>query len=179
MIETQKSRIVVSGRARLTAFEPGVISGLMAGGKSFWEAYHSAVRRGAARKVVTAHNLDANVGLQFVARRITGEESSGLGYLAIGTGTTAPLSTDTELETETARRALVECKQSDLYFYSTVFFLASECSVHVTEGGVFGGVSASLTANSGLLLARFLLDFDNTVTQYDLTIQHTGELEAG
>ncbi len=176
MIEV-KSEVRVSGRVRVCGFEPGVISGLMKIGMSLAKAVDYARKAGLARREIEMPNLVTTAGRAFIARRITGEETIGLTYLALGTGTTAPAAGDTQLATEAVRALLTECAQGDAYFYSSVFLLASQCSIYIKEGGLFGGAAASAAANSGSMLCRFLLDYDNSVDQYDLTVQHTGEVK--
>lgn len=172
-----RSQITVTGKVRLSAFKPGAIQGLLAQGCTLAEAIHKARVLGFENYSFETANLVTNVGKQFIARRITGEEPTGLTYLAIGTGATAPAGSDIKLVSESKRKLLTECIQVDVFFYSTVFLLAPECSIFIKEGGIFGGVSASAAANSGYLLARFLLVFDNSSLKQDLTIQHTGEVQ--
>jgi hypothetical protein len=172
------STISVSGDVKIKAFQPGLIGSLLASGMSLGKAILYARERGALYDECEYKNLDTNVGLQFICRRISGEETVGLTYLAVGTGDTDPTAADTTLETEVLRKALVECKQGDVYFYSSTFLLAAESAYHIKEGALFGGVDATATADSGIMLARFLLDYDNSADPKDLTIQHTGKLEA-
>jgi hypothetical protein len=170
------SQISVKGRVRLSGFVPGVIPEMMSRGLTLDQAIKKARAMGLETQSFETPNLVTSIGKQFIARRITGEELTGLTYLAIGTGVTAPALSDIKLVTESIRKALTECEQGDAYFYSTVFLLAAECSIYIKEGGIFGGASATAAADSGYLLARFLLDFDNSSLQQDLTIQHTGEV---
>jgi hypothetical protein len=166
----------VEGMVTVSAFKPGVIGRLMGFGMPLREAIQIATHAGRMKHQVKMHNLTTTSGRQFIARRISGQESAGLTYIAFGTGTTAPVVSDTQLVTETLRKALTECTQGDIYVYSSVFLLASECSFYIREGGLFGGMAASLTANSGSMLCRFLVGYDNSVDQDDLTIQHTGKV---
>ena len=165
------------GRVRVCGFEAGVIAYLMSErALTLREAMVEAERLGAMRSELHTHNLETTAGRQFVGRRISGEESVGLAYLALGTGITTPVMSDTQLGSETIRKVLTECYQGDVYVYSSVFFLASECSFNIQEAGIFGGAAASAAANSGSMLCRFLIGNNNTVNQYDLTIQHTAEV---
>ena len=169
-------QVKASGRVRLSAFPPGLLQQMMDKGLSLNRAIHLARYLGREIVSVETENLVTTVGKQFIARRITGEEITGLTYMAVGTGTATPAVTDVALDTETLRKLLTECEQGDANFYSSVYLLASECSFYLKEGGLFGGAAASAAADSGSLLCRFLLDFDNTTLQQDLTIQHTGEV---
>ena len=174
-IET-KDEIVLAGKVTLSAFQPNAIARLLGYGFTLNDAIREARMLGLERRRVESTNLVTTVGKQFISRRITGEEMTGLTYMAVGTGTTDPAVSDIALETETLRKLLTECEQGDANFYSTVYLLASECSFYLKEGGLFGGAAAGAAADSGSLLCRFLLDFDNTTLQQDLTIQHTGEV---
>lgn len=176
MIDSGVSVVTVKGRVCLSAFQPGVIGGLLAQGCSLAQAIKKARGMDLETYRLEVPNLVTNVGKQFMARRITGEEGTGLTYLALGTGITAPAVNDTMLASESVRKLLTECEQGDQNFYSSVYMLASQCSFAIKEGGLFGGALATAAANSGAMLARFLLDFDNSVLQQDLTIQHTGEI---
>lgn len=173
----EKNEIRITGKVKVCAFEPGVMGALLGMGMTLREAMASAKREKVLVFEHETHNLVTTIGKQFIAKRITGAESGGLAYLALGTGSTAPALTDTKLVAETARKALTECYQSGVYFYSSVFLLGSECTFYIKEGGLFGGALATATADSGTLLSRFLLDEDNSVNGYDLTIQHTGEIK--
>lgn len=171
------SVVKVRGFVSLCAWERGVIPWLKGRGMTLREAVQFARGAGYAKRVIDTPNLVTTAGKAFIARRITGEETIGLMYMAIGTGTTAPAVSDVKLQTETLRTLLTECVQGDAFFYSSVFLLAADCSIHIKEGGLFGGALATATQDSGSLLCRFALDFDNSVDQYDLTIQHTGEVK--
>jgi hypothetical protein len=149
---------------------------MLARGMTLHDAIEEAKAAGCLRREIKVKNLVTTVGRQFISRRITGQETVGLQYAAIGTGTTAPAISDTTLVSESLRKVLTECYQGDVYFYSTVYLLASECSFYIKEGGLFGGVLATATAGTGSMLARFLVDCDNSVDQEDLTMQHTGEI---
>ncbi|MHC1739722.1 MAG: hypothetical protein AB9897_01280 [Anaerolineaceae bacterium] len=167
----------VEGRVKICAFEAGLIPYLMVRHElTLNGAIAMAMGMNAAKYVHKMHNLTTNVGRQFIARRISGQETAGLKYLAIGTGTAAPSALDTQLGSESLRKVLTECYQGDNFIYSSIFLLASECSFYLKEGGLFGGAAAVATANSGTLLCRFAIDEDNTTAQDDLTIQHTGEM---
>lgn len=173
IIKIASDDVYLSGRVKLSAWRPGVISYLMDKGMSLDEAMGMARHLGALDHEIETHNLTTTIGLQFSARLWSKEELVGLQYFAIGTGTTPPTINDSALANEYMRKVLTECYQGDIHVYSTVFLLASECSIHIKEGGLFGGAAALSTPGSGYLVCRFLLDDDNSVNQFDLTLQHT------
>lgn len=162
------------GIVTVCGWEPGAIGGLLAMGLSLRDAMASAKRAGALQCVQKMHNLTVSVGKQYMGKFLAGTESTGLRYLAIGTGTTTPALADTQLVSESYRQLLTECTQERMYVYSSAFLLASACSFYIKEGALFGGAEAGAAANSGYMLCRFLLDHNNTTAKQDLTFQHTG-----
>lgn len=165
----------IEGYVTLRAYRGGTLAPLIRKGLSLEEI--EKIARPQLRDLRQVKNLTVTTGKRFIAARIAGTETVGLSYFAFGTGTTTPAISNSQLATETLRKALTECFQSDNYVLSSVFLLASECTFYIKEGGLFGGSYASLTADSGSMLCRFLLDYDNSVTAYDLTVQHTGEVK--
>lgn len=171
------SKFFIEGHVKMCAFEPGVIGKLISQGLTLNAAISAAKAGHYLAHEKENHNLDTTIGKEFIAKLIAGDDAVGLQYLAIGTGIAAPTINDTKLGSESLRKLLTECYQGATFFYSSCYVLASECSFHITEGGLFGGTLATATADSGSLLCRFLLDEDNSVNQYDLTFQHTGEVK--
>lgn len=110
-------------------------------------------RLGERRKVFK--NLACNAGrtalLNFIA---SAGGSTGITYFAVGTGTTAPLATDTQLGTEVFRKAITSTTISGNQILISTFFLAAEGNFSYTEAGPFGGASATSTANTGTLYAH-------------------------
>lgn len=175
IINTQNDIVSSSGSVKLCAFTPGLIPKLMQSGMNLREAMATAKEKGDLHHVVETHNVITTVGRQLLARRMSGQETVGLAYMAIGTGTTTPVISNTQLGSESLRKVFTECYQGDVYLYSSVFFLASECSFFIKEGGLFGGAAAIASANTGSLFCRFLVGEDNSVNRFDLSIQHTTE----
>lgn len=100
-------------------------------------------------------NLACNAGrtalLNFIA---SAGGSTGITYFAVGTGTAAPLATDTQLGNEVFRKAVSSTTVSGNQILISTFFLAAEGNFSYTEAGPFGGTGASGTANSGTLYAH-------------------------
>jgi hypothetical protein len=171
-------KVSFEGLVQVRAFTPGLVPSLMAKGMPLRDAMAEAERLGGLQYVHKTHNLVTTAGRHFMAKRLSGEETAGITYMAIGTGTAAPVISDTQLGSESLRKPLTECYQGDVFMYSSIFLIASECSFFIKEGGLFGGSLATATANSGSLFCRFLIGEENTVNQFDLSIQHTTEVKA-
>jgi len=96
-------------------------------------------------------NLIVNAGKAQVAGLIGAVVSGAFGYVAVGTGTTAPASTDTALQSEVARvastntRVTTNVTNDTLQLQATFNFTASYA---ITEAGIFNASSG------GVLLAR-------------------------
>ncbi len=105
---------------------------------------------------------------------------TGLSYCALGTGATAVVAGDVELDVETSRKQITYRARSVGTLDIRTFFIASECSVNLKEVGLFGA-SATGAANSGIMFSRSLLSaggFDNSAGLYDVTIAWTITLSA-
>ena len=88
-------------------------------------------------------------------------------FFAIGTGNSSPTTANTRLDTEVFRKAITTYTNGttgevlvDVYVAPT-----DAVGVVIAEVGIFGGSSASSTANSGVLLARGLYSHTKTNTE--------------
>lgn len=158
----------IAGILTIRSYRKGVIQSLLDSGLSLHEAIDQAV----PESEVTEHNLVTTLGKALVGKLLTGQESTGITYVALGTGTTAPAVGDTQLVTEVTRKALVDKVVSGGTITLSVFFLASECTYSIQEVGFFGAQATS-TANSGTLFSRVLKAQDNSAGLSDLTFQYT------
>ncbi len=87
-------------------------------------------------------------------------------YLALGTGTTAPANTNTQLQTEIFRTAILSQSEPITGEVNSLFqVLSTEAVATIEEIGIFGGAAAGGTANSGTLLARVLWHHVKTNTE--------------
>jgi hypothetical protein len=78
-------------------------------------------------------------------------------YLALGTGSTAVTDTDTQLDTEIFRTPVSVQTDVDTGEILTEFLvLDSEAVATIEEIGIFGGSTASASADSGTLISRIL-----------------------
>ena len=119
-------------------------------------------------------NLIPTVGRAAIASWLTNSSptpaSMRLNYTALGTGTTAPANGDTQLQTETFRKAIASETNSNNIAYATAFYTAPEVSGTFKEAGIF--MNATGTANSGTLFSRVAIDITKTTSQ-TLTIDYT------
>lgn len=110
-----------------------------------------------------AHNTNVVVdaGLTLIANRISNASpTSGclVNYIAVGTGTNAPNASDTQLQTENARKAVLSRTNSaTVAAISTTFGAGEVPNSTIKELGLF--IDATGTANSGTLLARVADNF--------------------
>jgi hypothetical protein len=171
----EKKQTAIKGACTLMAFEPGIIEGYLEKGHNLDEAIGLALYYGKCQQSIKVDNLVVNNGLGMMASLLIGE-SSPLSYHAIGTGTTTPAATDTQLTTEVSRRAITyKITSGDTVIVQT-YFLAALCTYNLKEGGVYGG-SASASANSGTLFSHYLLAFDNTAGLSDLIFLYEVEMQ--
>jgi len=89
---------------------------------------------------------------------------------------TAPALGDTQLTTETARKAITSRTRSGNVVTFSTFFTAAESTYNIKEAGVFGHSTASAAANSGVLASHWLVSFDNSGGLYDITLDLTWSL---
>jgi len=118
-------------------------------------------------------NLIVNSGKERVAKLIAegvGTGLTGFSYLALGTGTTAPVATNTSLETEVTRElATVGYEASYKATFEKTFDFGTGESYSITEAGV--GDSASATGDT--LLDRFVFSAKSVDVDTDLYVKVT------
>lgn len=96
-------------------------------------------------------------------------------YIAVGTGTNAPADTDTTLQTETARKAVLSRSTSDdVGAISTTFNAGDIPTSTLKEIGLFIDSTATATADTGVLLSRVAVDLavtalDSVFIDYRIT----------
>ena len=105
-------------------------------------------------------NLIPTVGLTAFAAQMSGDNTTNIGdnlYIAVGSNVTAPLAGDTQLGTETTRKAAGSTSFSAGIASIAVFFAATEATGTHREFGLFGdgnAATASGAANSGILFSH-------------------------
>lgn len=101
----------------------------------------------------------------------------GWGYLAIGTDPTPAAFNQHQLIAEAARKPVsLEVRAGELL--ATVFFDDNEANIHIRELGLFGGNAATAALNSGILVARTIVDV-NKSNLHSLTITRRDMLARG
>ena len=109
----------------------------------------------------------------------SGANNPQITYVALGTGTTAPAITDTQLVTEVFRKAVTSYTNGGSHGEILInMYLGPNDAVgdNIQEVGFFGGGSATSTINTGILVARGLwahnpkTNLESIVFQIDATI---------
>ena len=115
-------------------------------------------------------NLIVNTGLERMAKLMNGISSTSFNCIAIGTGDTAVVVTDTELDVEVDRAvATLTYEGSYQAKFAKVFTFASGVSYTIKEVGVFDNITAS-----GSVMFNRALDTGKIVdTDTSLTINVT------
>lgn len=111
-------------------------------------------------------NLVVNVGKSFIASRMAGNASAVMGWMAVGTNSTAPSATDTTLNTELARVATTVSggtPSGNTVQYVGVY-PAGVATGALTEAGIFNASSA------GTMLSRTTYPVINKGASDEMTI---------
>ena len=87
-------------------------------------------------------------------------------YMALGTGNTAITNSDTQLVTEIFRTAPISETKTATGTLRTIFtVLDSEAVAQIEEIGIFGGSTATGTADTGTLISRILWSRNKTANE--------------
>ena len=103
-------------------------------------------------------NRIMNAAIEQIANPLIGGTANiEIKYLSLGTGSTAITDNDTELDTEIFRVAdsLLTATATG-QVTSQFIVLDDEAVATIEEIGIFGGSSATLTANVGIMISRIL-----------------------
>lgn len=165
-------KMSIIGIHTLRAWRSGEIDRLLLSRFTLPAAIAIAEKQGflISRKVVK--NLITTVGYNLAANWSTDVEAVGLTWYAIGTGTNAPAIGDTQLQTETKRKAFATRTTASAVSTFSAYFPKADCTYNIKEVGVFGSSTASITANSGVCLSRAALAYDNSGGTVDLTFDY-------
>lgn len=110
-------------------------------------------------------NLTVTAGRSVLAQRLAGTTTytGVINYTALGTGTNPAAVSDTQLQTETYRKALSSGAYASNVAYIETFFTAAEVSGTFQEYGNF--IDGSGTVNSGQMFNHFLQAITKTATE--------------
>ena len=111
-------------------------------------------------------NLVVTAGKNFVADRMK-NNSTVMGYMAVGTGTTAAAAGNTTLGSESDRNALTSTTVTDNAVAYVGTWAAGDASVEIKEAGLFSASSG------GTMLARTVFSAVNKGASDSLTITWT------
>lgn len=100
-------------------------------------------------------------------------------YLAIGDGTTAVTNTDTQLVNERFRvQITAQTNPSTGRLKNSFTILANEAVFTWQEVGIFGGSTASSTANTGTLISRILYTKEKT-NDLEVSVTYSNAMQRG
>jgi hypothetical protein len=131
-------------------------------------------------KTEEVHNRLMNMALQEMVKPLTGTAANlEIKYLALGTGSTAVTDNDAALATEIFRVADTSLSANATGQVTSEFVvLDSEAVATIEEIGIFGGTSATLTANVGICISRILWHHVKTNTE-EITFRRIDTLTRG
>ena len=116
-----------------------------------------------------------NAGLNLLRDAINGVPvSTTVTYIAIGTSSTAPAATDTQLGAEVFRKRTTAWANGGAFGEGliTMYLSPSDSGgTVITEVGWFAGNTATMTPNSGIMIARALYSHTHIVNQESIQFQ--------
>lgn len=119
-------------------------------------------------------NLIPTVGRAAIANYLTNASPSPatlrVTHTSLGTGIAGATNADTQLQTETYRKAIASATNGDNVAYMTAFYTAPEVTGTFKEAGLH--IAGSLTPNSGTLFSRVPIDITKTALE-TLTVDYT------
>jgi hypothetical protein len=112
-------------------------------------------------------NRIMNNAIDELLKALSGNEPDiMLKYLAMGTGTTGLLNTQTQLENEVFRTPFITITKTGIgRLTSIATILDVDYDGPINEVGVFCGDSATTSADTGLMLSRVLWNYTKTATE--------------
>ena len=150
--------IQLHGRCILRVWSPGMVNAFLKEKVRPCEV----LRYFTPSHVIAVHNLIVDLGKGLVGDLLIGAAAVGLTYHALGTSVIPPAAGDTQLGSESIRKSLVSLIRTGNIISLDAFYLAAESNFYIQEAGIFGGIGASATPNSGTLFNHFLLPYDNS-----------------
>lgn len=130
-------------------------------------------------RIETEHNLAVDDGLNWIRDFMNNKAPAGIKMFAVGTGTNAEQSTDSQLQTEVFRAAPTKTDDTTSKQLIVTYYLSSVDANGntLTEAGIFGGQATS-AANSGTLVARVTYPGDAKTSAEAWTFKWTFGLQA-
>jgi hypothetical protein len=114
----------------------------------------------------TINNLITTAGKNLLAKALRESTDCEIKYIAIGSSNTAPSTSDSQLGSETFRKAVTSQVAGSSGVTITNLYVAPEEAVGtIEEIGFFSGSTASATTNSGTLYARVLYSRTKTAVE--------------
>lgn len=105
-------------------------------------------REGVLLQEVNTPNMIVSIGKQFIMERLISNIPTQINHMAIGSGTTAPVSTDSTLEAELSRLGIGMPLRNNTTVTFTGIFPAGNGTGTISEAGLFNALSG------GTMLAR-------------------------
>lgn len=121
---------------------------------------------GALKQEVDLHNLVVTTGKNHIAARLVGTPTA-MGWMAIGTGSVAPVVGDTALGAELARVAVSAASSTGNVATFSATFPAGTGTGAITEAGIFNASS------SGTMLSRVTFSVVNKGASDTMSITWT------
>lgn len=126
------------------------------------------------RKERVKRNLVVNVGFDLLLSLLAGESGVlGISYVALGSSTTTPASTDTQLGAEVSRIAVTSFSHSPNDLTVSGYWGTDQANVSLAEAALFGG-NATSAANTGTIYSHVGYtaftkdDLESLTAQWDL-----------
>ena len=173
------ARVTYKGKSIAQFWTAGVIPALLGLGLSLRDAQFVAEAEGHLVSMLVTENLVVDDGLELAIDMLLDADDAGVAYCEIGTGSTTPTSSDTDLVTGVSRKSWLTRERAGQTGDFSTFFLASESTYDIQEIGSFGGSGATITLGSGKMFSRWLQSYDNSGGNNDLTIDYSITAEAG
>jgi hypothetical protein len=128
----------------------------------------------------TIKNTVMDSGLNLLREALRGTVTDAeIKYIAIGTSSASVLTTNTQLGAEVFRKAVFSKSIVGTGAVQTIAILDdAEAVVNIQEIGVFAGSTASVTANSGIMISRILYSRNKTNLE-SVQIQRTDTIARG
>lgn len=142
-----------------------------------WRFVKRDARTGAIVSDRAYRNVVPTVARAAIAAQLgaSGTYPAKITYAAVGSSGTAPAAGDTQLGTETYRKAVAGASNVSNVLTATAFFNESQANGTLAEAGLFGDGSSSQatsTANSGILFSHVAISETKTSSE-TLTITWT------